>query len=45
VRLLERIICDIQADGSAWFATGSEIARYVLAHPAARRETDFDAPN
>jgi peptidoglycan/xylan/chitin deacetylase (PgdA/CDA1 family) len=41
VRLLERIICDIQADGAAWFATGAEIARYVLANPSARREIDL----
>jgi peptidoglycan/xylan/chitin deacetylase (PgdA/CDA1 family) len=41
VRLLERIVRDIQADGMAWFATGAEIARYVLARPDARRETDL----
>jgi peptidoglycan/xylan/chitin deacetylase (PgdA/CDA1 family) len=41
VRLLERIVRDIQADGSAWFATGTEIAQYLLAHPEARRETDL----
>jgi len=41
VRLLERIVRDIQADGTAWFASGAEIARYVLARPDARRETDL----
>lgn len=41
VRLLERLVRDIQADGTAWFATGAEIARYVRAHPEARRETDL----
>ncbi len=35
VRLLERIIRDLQADGSAWFATGEEIARHFLDHPDA----------
>jgi len=44
VRLLERIIRDIQADGQAWFATGSEIARHFLEHPSARREIDLDRP-
>jgi len=41
VRLLERIVRDIQGDGAAWFASGAEIARYVLARPDARRETDL----
>lgn len=41
VRLLERLIRDIQADNAAWFTTGSELARYVAANPGARRETDL----
>ncbi len=45
VRLLERIICDIQAGSDAWIATGAEIARYVAANPSARGQIDFDAPS
>jgi len=41
VRLLERIVRDIQADGAAWFTTGAEIARYILGHPEARREINL----
>lgn len=42
VRLLERILRDIQSGGDAWIATGSQIASYVLNHPEARREIDPD---
>jgi Predicted xylanase/chitin deacetylase len=45
VRLLERIIRDIQSDNAAWFATGSEIANHVLANPNARREINLDGSN
>ena len=42
VRLLEDLVCAMQARGNVWFARGREIADYARAHPEARRETDFD---
>ena len=42
VRLLERLVRDIQAKGSVWFARGHEIASYYAANPEARREVDLD---
>lgn len=42
VRLLERLVRDMQAAGGVWFARGSEIARWVKEHPEARREIDLD---
>ncbi len=42
VRLVERVLDDILADGSAWIANGTAIARHVLDHPAARREITLD---
>ena len=44
VRLLEEIVRGMQAKGGVWFARGGELAEYVRAHPAARREIDFDRP-
>jgi peptidoglycan/xylan/chitin deacetylase (PgdA/CDA1 family) len=38
VRLLERLVGAMRAHGGVWFATGEEIARYVLEHPDARRD-------
>ncbi len=38
VQMLERLLGAMQATGDVWFATGSEIARYVKDHPEARRE-------
>jgi peptidoglycan/xylan/chitin deacetylase (PgdA/CDA1 family) len=45
IRLLEELICAMQAKGGVWFARGSEIAAHVLQNPTARREIDFDNPN
>ncbi|HZP61283.1 MAG TPA: polysaccharide deacetylase [Opitutaceae bacterium] len=42
VRLLEDLVSAMQAKGGVWFARGRELADYVRAHPAARREIDFD---
>jgi peptidoglycan/xylan/chitin deacetylase (PgdA/CDA1 family) len=42
VRLLEDLVRAMQARGRVWFARGREIADYVRANPAARRELDFD---
>ena len=42
VRLLEDLVTDMRAKGGVWFARGHEIASHVRAHPAARREIDFD---
>jgi peptidoglycan/xylan/chitin deacetylase (PgdA/CDA1 family) len=44
VRLLEDLVRAMQARGGVWFARGREIAAHVAAHPAARREIDFDHP-
>ena len=43
VRLLERLIRDIQSTGDAWFCSGSELANWVKQDPGNRREIDFDA--
>jgi peptidoglycan/xylan/chitin deacetylase (PgdA/CDA1 family) len=43
VRLLERVLGDILADNSAWIATGTQIADYVLAHSQHRLELNLDA--
>ena len=43
VRLLERLIRDIQSTGDAWFCNGSELANWVKQDPGNRREIDFDA--
>ncbi len=42
VRLLEDLVRAMQAKGGVWFARGREIANYVRANPAARREIGFD---
>jgi peptidoglycan/xylan/chitin deacetylase (PgdA/CDA1 family) len=42
VKLVERLIRAIEKTGDAWFATGGEIADWVLQNPSARRECDFD---
>ncbi|MEM7387833.1 MAG: polysaccharide deacetylase [Verrucomicrobiota bacterium] len=42
VQLLERILRGILETGDAWITTGTKLARYVLDHPEARREIDFD---
>lgn len=42
IRLLEDLVRAMQAKGGVWFARGREIASYVRATPAARREIDFD---
>jgi peptidoglycan/xylan/chitin deacetylase (PgdA/CDA1 family) len=42
VRLLERLVGDMQSAGGVWFARGSEIARWFDEHPQARREVDLD---
>lgn len=42
VRLLERLIRDIQSTGDAWFCNGSELANWVKHDPGNRREIDFD---
>ncbi|MDF1788759.1 MAG: polysaccharide deacetylase [Verrucomicrobiales bacterium] len=38
VKLVERLLTDIQATGDAWLATGSEIADWFQENPSARRE-------
>lgn len=42
VQLLEKLIRSIQETGDAWFASGQEIAQWVLENPEARHEVDFD---
>ena len=42
VRLLERLIREIQATGDAWFCRGKELAQWVREHPDYRREINFD---
>lgn len=42
VQLLERLVSDMQRADRVWFATGSQIARWVIDHPEARREVDLD---
>ncbi len=44
VQLLEDLIRAMQAKAGVWFARGHELAAYVRARPAARREIDFDHP-
>jgi peptidoglycan/xylan/chitin deacetylase (PgdA/CDA1 family) len=44
VRLLEELVQAMHVQGGVWFARGREIAAYVQAHPEARHEIDFDAP-
>ena len=44
VRLLEQLVRRIQESGNVWFARGTEIARYAVANPEARRETNLDSP-
>ncbi len=41
VRLLERLVRDIQAKGEVWLARGGEVADWFAANPDARRETDL----
>jgi len=43
VRLLERLVRDIQAKAEVWFATGSEVAEWFNGNPGVRREIDLDA--
>lgn len=45
VRLIEDLVDAMREKGGVWFARGHEIARYVSAHPEARREIDFDQPS
>src|SRR6266446_4761918 len=42
VRLLEKLVGDMQAKRGVWFARGAEIARWFTKHPEARREVDLD---
>jgi len=42
VKLIERLISKMIETNEVWFATGSEIARYVSENPSARREISLE---
>jgi peptidoglycan/xylan/chitin deacetylase (PgdA/CDA1 family) len=42
VQLLERLFTAMLETGDVWFATGSELASYVIEHPEARHEINLE---